>query len=84
MKIELKYFGRPGELLRLAQETAEVPSQLRTVSELLSWLRLRGGVWATELAGERVCCAVNLEFADASYPIHEHDEIAIFSPISGG
>ena len=84
MKIELLYFGRPAEKLRTARESINAPDELATLAELLAWLRLRGETWAHELADSRVRCAINQEFSDFSARIHAHDEIAIFSPISGG
>ena len=84
MNIKLLYFGRPREALNTSIETAEVPDGIATLAELLAWLRLRGENWAKELADKRVRCAINQEVAELSAPIHEHDEIALFSPISGG
>jgi len=51
---------------------------------LLAWLRLRGDSWAQELTESRVRCAINQEFAEWTAQIRERDEIALFSPISGG
>ena len=84
MKSELLYFGRPGESLNVSRETADVPEGLSTLAALLAWLRLRGEKWEQELADNRVHCAVNQEFSGLAASIKEHDEIAIFSPISGG
>lgn len=84
MKIELLYFGRPGEHLMLSRELVEVPDGVPTLAALLVWLRLRGGLWASELANHRVRCAINQEFSGLAASIHENDEIAIFSPICGG
>jgi len=84
MKIELLYFGRPSENLKLARETVNLPAGISTLGELLAWLRLRGDVWAQELTETRVRCAINQEFAGLTAQIKEHDEIALFSPISGG
>lgn len=84
MKIELLYFGRPSENLKLARETVNLPAGITTLGELLAWLRLRGDVWAQELTESRVRCAINQEFAGLTAQIKEHDEIALFSPISGG
>ena len=84
MKIELLYFGRPAEILHTKRESVEMPDKLTTLGELLAWLRLRGEDWAHELAQSRVRCAINQEFSDLSARINPHDEIAIFSPISGG
>jgi molybdopterin synthase sulfur carrier subunit len=84
MKIELLYFGRPSENLKLARETVNLPAGISTLGELLAWLRLRGDIWAQELTESRVRCAINQEFAGLTAQIKEHDEIALFSPISGG
>lgn len=84
MKIKLLYFGRPREVLNTSTETAEVPDNIATVAQLLRWLRLRGENWAKELADNRVRCAINQEMAELSAAIHENDEVALFSPISGG
>lgn len=84
MKIQLVYFGRPREQLKVSNETADVPGNLLTLAELLDWLRSRGETWAHELTENRVRCAINQEFSGLTARIHEHDEIAIFSPISGG
>lgn len=84
MKIKLLYFGRPREALNSSGETADVPDGIATLAELLAWLRMRGESWAKELADNRVRCAINQEIVELSASIHEHDEIALFSPISGG
>lgn len=84
MKIKLVYFGRPREQLKVASETADVPENISTLAGLLAWLRARGDTWAHELADNRVRCAINQEFSGLTASIGDHDEIAIFSPISGG
>lgn len=84
MKVKLLYFGRPREALNTSGETADVPDDIATLAELLSWLRNRGENWAKELAENRVRCAINQDLADLTAFIHEDDEIAVFSPISGG
>ncbi len=84
MQIELLYFGRPSELLKRSEETVNLPEEINTLSEVLAWLRLRGDDWAQELTETRVRCAINQEFSNWSAQIKENDEIALFSPISGG
>ena len=84
MKIKILYFGRPGENLKLSDETVEIAEKVKTLGELLAWLRTRGENWALELSEGRVRCAINQEFAEMNAPIRDNDEVAIFSPISGG
>jgi molybdopterin synthase sulfur carrier subunit len=84
MNITLLYFGRPREHLGVITETAAVPDGVATLGDLLAWLRARGANWADELADGRVRCAVNQEFCAPSAPLKAGDEVAIFSPISGG
>jgi len=84
MKVKLLYFGRPREALNTSGETVDVPDSIATLAELLVWLRTRGENWAKELADNRVRSAINQEATELSAPIHESDEIALFSPISGG
>ena len=84
MKVKLLYFGRPGENLKIKHELAEIPDGTSTLADLLAWLRLRGENWARELGETRIRCAINQEFVTRTANIREQDEVAIFSPISGG
>ena len=84
MKILLLYFGRPGENLNIKRELADIPDTTSTLAELLAWLRLRGENWKHELSESRIRCAINKEFSSRTARIREQDEVAIFSPISGG
>jgi sulfur-carrier protein len=84
MKINLLYFGRPREILAASSETVEAPDSIATLGELLDWLRQRGENWTHELADNRVRCALNQEMCAATARIKAGDEVAIFSPISGG
>jgi len=84
MQIKILYFGRPSENLKLSDETVEVSESVKTLGALLQWLRARGDNWAQELSESRVRCAINQEFADMNAPIKTNDEVAVFSPISGG
>lgn len=84
MQIQILYFGRPSEQLKLAQETVSLPAEVKTLGELLAWLRVRGDVWAQELTEVRIKGAINQEFSALNAPIKDGDEIALFSPISGG
>ena len=84
MKIEMLYFGRPSEALKVVKESIVLPDTVTTLAELLAWLRLRGDDWAQELIETKVRCAINQEFSGWDSKLKEHDEVALFSPISGG
>jgi molybdopterin synthase sulfur carrier subunit len=84
MKIKILYFGRPSENLKLSDEIVDAPASVTTLGDLLAWLRSRGDNWALELTESRVRCAINQEFAEWQAPLKANDEVALFSPISGG
>ena len=84
MKIKILYFGRPSENLHVTDETVEVPDSIKNLDGLLSWLHTRGPSWAHELTEAKIKCAINQEFSGLSANLSENDEVAIFSPISGG
>lgn len=85
MNIELLYFARLREVFGLGRENVELPAADTRVADLLERLRARGGVWAEELAAERAYrVAVNQEIAGLDRVLREHDEVAIFPPVTGG
>jgi len=83
--ITLVYLARLRESVGMRSELVELPPQIGNVAGLLSWLRGRGGAWATELApGRAVRVAVNFDMANADTPVRAGDEIALFPPVTGG
>lgn len=84
MNVKILYFGRPAEKLQRAEESVDVPAGVSDLAGLMAWLHTRGEVWAQELAEARIRCAVNQEFVDWNAPLQANDEVALFSPISGG
>ena len=84
-QLELRYFARLREALGTASERVEVPDDLTSVRDLVAWLRLRGGAWHTELAGNRPFrVAINQEMAQLDDALPMQGEVAIFPPVTGG
>ena len=85
MKLQLLYFARLREALGTGAEQIIVPEEIKDVEQLLGWLRLRGGAWATELAAGRAYrVAVDQDMATAQTRLREGAEVAIFPPVTGG
>jgi molybdopterin synthase sulfur carrier subunit len=85
MAMQILYFAWLRERIGLAEERVEPPSSVRTVADLVRWLRSRGGGYVEALADTaRVRCAVNQEFATPEASVADGDEIAFFPPITGG
>lgn len=69
----------------VAEEEVTPPADVRTVGDLLAWLRLRSDGHAAalkDLAIVRV--AVNQDFARLDHPVKAGDEVALFPPVTGG
>ena len=77
------YFARLREVFGLSEEA--IPDGAATVRDLIAILSARGGVWAAELAGERVFrVALNQEMAQLDDVVPVGAEVAIFPPVTGG
>lgn len=83
--VRIRYFARLREALGCSEEELVVPAGLRTVSDLVAFLRSRGGAWAAELAaGRPVLVALNEDMADGDRPIGHGDTVAFMPPVTGG
>jgi sulfur-carrier protein len=85
MKIRLLYFARLREAFGIGQEQPELPAEVRTLADLVAWLRARGGTWAEQLAeGRPYRLALNQDIAGPDSALSDDDEVAIFPPVTGG
>jgi molybdopterin synthase sulfur carrier subunit len=85
MAMQILYFAWVRERIGLSEERVEPPSAVRSVGDLVGWLRSRGAGYAEALADTaRVRCAVNQDFATPEAMVADGDEIAFFPPITGG
>jgi molybdopterin synthase sulfur carrier subunit len=85
MKLQLRYFASIRESLGLEQEAIQLPASVRTMDDLRTHLRLRGGIW-TEVLGESkvLRCALNHQMVNASTELVDGAEVAFFPPVTGG
>lgn len=84
MNVTVLYFARLRETFALDREHLELPAGSQ-VADLLDTLRARGDSWSSELApGRAYRVAVNQDLADASTPLNDGAEVAVFPPVTGG
>jgi molybdopterin synthase sulfur carrier subunit len=81
MTLHVKLFARARDLAGASEVTVTLPAGA-TVAQLRSAL----GQTMPSLSGflDRCAVAVNSEFADDGFPVHEGDEVALLPPVSGG
>lgn len=85
MKLRVLYFARLRERFGLGSEAVEAPESVADCAGLIAWLSERGPAWTEELApGRPYRLAVNQEMAAPATPLKDHDEVAIFPPVTGG
>lgn len=83
--LTILYFAWLRERTGVSQENVALPSGVRTVGELVTWLADRSPGHASAFANRRtVRCAVNQDFAEPSTVLSPGDEVAFFPPVTGG
>jgi len=81
MQVRVLYFGVLKELLKRDGERLELPAKasVGTLLEAIVGDRPGGGeMW------KLLAVAVNREYVDADWTLHEGDEVALLPPVSGG
>ena len=83
--MKLLYFAWVREKLGRQEEELTPPEEVRTVADLLEWLRGLDEAHAAALADENVLrVAVDQRHADFDTPITGAREVAFFPPVTGG
>ena len=79
------YFALLRERVGMAEETVSPPAEVRTVADLVVWLRGRSEQHEAALANAAmVRVAVNQDYAQPNDAVRPGDEIAFFPPVTGG
>jgi molybdopterin synthase sulfur carrier subunit len=85
MNIQLRFFASVREALGTGQEHLSLPPEVRTIGDLRTYLRARGGAWADTLAeGRALRMAYNQQMSGADTPLDDGGEVAFFPPVTGG
>ncbi len=83
--VRLVYFAWVRERIGHPQEDVVLPADVRSVDDLLQWLRSRGGGYEEALRYPDVIrVALDHDHADHGEPIVGAREIALFPPMTGG
>jgi sulfur-carrier protein len=83
--MKLIYFAWLRDRIGLAEEQVETPAAVRTVGDLLIWLKTRSPGHAEALADLAIVkVAVNQEYAGPDQGLAPGDEVALFPPVTGG
>ena len=82
---KLIYFAWVRERIGTSEEAVELPESVKTVKELLAFLKARGeGYEAALLHPEVIRVAIDQEHVDHDAAIAGAREIALFPPMTGG
>ncbi len=83
--MKLRYFAWIRVQIGYAEEDVDLPPQIGSVRELLSWLATRGPNFATALARpEAIRVAVDQTSVERDHLLGSAREIALFPPMTGG
>lgn len=83
--MKLIYFAWVRERIGKAEEDVELPADVKSVGDLLAWLKTRGEEYEAALQYPKaIRVAINQEHVDHREPIAGAREIALFPPMTGG
>jgi sulfur-carrier protein len=83
--MKLIYFAWVRERIGKREEEIELPLSVKTVSDLLTFLKSRGDEYAAALQVPKVIrVAINQEHVEHHELIADAREIALFPPMTGG
>ena len=85
MAVTILYFAWVREGIGLGEETVDAPAEVRTVADMIGWLRRRSDGHAAALADpSRLRAALDQTFVGLDAPIAGARELALFPPVTGG
>ena len=82
--MKVKYFAWVRERVGKAEEVIDPPASVRTVGELMQWLRGRGEQYAHAFEKPVIRAAIDQTHVKPEAMIAGAREIAFFPPMTGG
>lgn len=83
--MKLRYFAWVRERVGIPEEDVEVPANVKTVGDLMTWLSARGEEYAHAFENPKVIrAAIDRNHVQPQTPINNAGEIAFFPPMTGG
>jgi molybdopterin synthase sulfur carrier subunit len=83
--MKVLYFAWLRQRTGVGEESVSPPANVRTVADLVEWLRARSPGHEEALKDlSSIRVAVNQEFATVETAIAKGDEVALFPPMTGG
>ena len=83
--MRLRYFAWVRERVGKPEEDVDVPSDVKTIADLVHWLSKRGEEYSHAFENPKVIrAAVDKTHVQASALIKDAREIAFFPPMTGG
>ena len=85
MAVKLLYFAWVREKAGVAEETVDLPDDVATVGDVITWLRSRGPEYAAAFErADVIRAAVDQAHVKPDASITNAHEIAFFPPVTGG
>ncbi len=83
--MKLMYFAWVREKAGLDQEELELPPEVETVKDLLTWQKTRGVAFESAFENlDVIRVAVNQTHVKHDHSLKDAEEIAFFPPVTGG
>jgi molybdopterin synthase sulfur carrier subunit len=83
--MKLRYFAWVRERIGKTDEDIDLPADITTVGDLMTWLAARGEEYASAFENPKVIrAAIDRSHVRAEAPIAGAREIAFFPPMTGG
>lgn len=83
--VKLVYFAWVRERIGKTEETLDLPSEVRTIGDVMAWLSRRGDEYSNAFVNPKIIrAAIDRTHVQPDAPIAGAREIAFFPPMTGG